>query len=77
MILTNLTSKEIATHLSATAIDNFKIIGKTKAIRVDLLRELYKVSPDSTFVIRSNEIYVLKHNVDLNESVIGIKVYEI
>ena len=74
MNLTNLTSKEIATHLSASAIDNFKIIGE---VSIPLLDELHKVLPKSTFVIRSNEIYVLKHNVDLNESLIGIEVYEI
>lgn len=70
MLLTNLTSKEIATHLSATAIDNFKIIGKTRAIDVELLYSIHIMYPHHTKHIKGNVLII-------GEQFKGMKTYEI
>ena len=77
MKLTNLTSKQIATHLKASAIDNFKITGN---VSVPLLNELSKLYPDHTLHIVGNSISVLDNtNVTdvLFGNIEGIKTYEI
>ena len=77
MNLTNLTSKQIATHLSASAIDNFKIIGK---VSVSLLNELHKAYPDHSLVIGGNSITVLENDTVINtmfSNKEGLPIYEI
>ena len=79
-MLTNLTNKQVATHLKESGISNFKIIGKTRAMSVTLLNELSGAFPNHRLLISGNSITVLEEDTITNQlfsDKTGIQEYEI